>query len=58
MNFIVMKIELKPDLGEEAIKQLQELIKGIDKMNEEIKEKDKKLLELENKLKQFTQNGS
>jgi hypothetical protein len=58
MNFVVMKIELKPDLGEEAIKQFQEIIKGIDRMNEELDKRKKKILELEDKLKQFTQNGS
>jgi len=58
MNFIAMKIELKPDLGEEMMKGLQKISDGIDKLNEKLVEKNKKILELENKLKQFTQNGS
>jgi len=40
------------------MKGLREISDSIDKLNEELTEKDKKILELEDKLKKFSQNGS
>jgi len=53
-----MESELSPDWAEEMEKMLQDIFNNVERMNKEIEEKDKKILELENKLKQFGQNGS
>lgn len=54
----IMESELSPDWAEEMEKMLQDIFNNVERMNKEIEEKDKKILELENKLKQFGQNGS
>ncbi|MCX6750385.1 MAG: hypothetical protein NTZ83_02925 [Candidatus Pacearchaeota archaeon] len=53
-----MVIELIPDYFEEILQTMKEVNKSIQIMKEKLVEKDKKILELEEKLKRFTQDGS
>lgn len=52
-----MKIDLIPDTGAEVLLQLQRISKGIDNLKLELAEKDKKILELEAKLKKYENEG-
>jgi len=53
-----MAIKLVPDLGEDIIQKLGEIDKYFQIIKGRLEEKDKKIQELEEKLKEFTQNGS
>ena len=53
-----MPTELSPDYFPEIMQKLTEILEGIKKLKEKLAEKDKKILELEDKLKRFRQNGS
>ena len=46
-----MAIEIFPDLGEEIIERLKELNLDLDRIKERFAEKDKRISELEAKLK-------
>ncbi|MCX6748784.1 MAG: hypothetical protein NT076_04210 [Candidatus Pacearchaeota archaeon] len=52
-----MAIKLVPDLGEEIIQKLGEIGKYFQIVKGRLDEKDKKIQELEEKLKRLTQNG-
>lgn len=54
----IMVIELVPDYFEEIMHTIKDVDRNIQIMKEKLVEKDKKILELEEKLKRFTQNGS
>lgn len=50
-----MAIEFTRDYGEEIIRELKEVFGGIDKLKRRLGEKDKNILELEEKLIHFKQ---
>lgn len=52
-----MPIELTPDYFPEIMRKLTETLEGMKRMKKEIAEKDKKIAELEAKLKE-QKNGS
>lgn len=54
----VMAIDLIPNIGEEIIREMNELNVRLKLIKEMMEEKDKRILELEEKLKKFNQNGS
>ncbi|HJX49890.1 MAG TPA: hypothetical protein VJ438_00335 [Candidatus Nanoarchaeia archaeon] len=53
-----MAIDLIPDTGEEIIREMKELNVRLKLIKEMIEEKDKRILELEEKLKKSEKNGS
>lgn len=53
-----MATDLIPNYGEEIIKTIKEVNVNLQIIKEKLAEKDKKILELEEKLKKFNQNGS
>ncbi|MDP3026348.1 MAG: hypothetical protein Q8N63_01470 [Nanoarchaeota archaeon] len=53
-----MAIDLTPDIGEEIIREMKELNAYLEIAKKKEDERDKKILELEEKLKEFNQNGS
>ncbi len=56
-SFIDMTIELTPDFGEEAIRGLRKLAESIDELGKKLAEKNRKISELEDKLRKLGQNG-
>ena len=44
-------MEIQKDIGEEVIRKFQDIILGLDRLKVELKNKDKKIAELEAKLK-------
>jgi len=53
-----MKIDIQPDIGKQAIQMLKEHIIQLDKIEQLILDKNKRIAELENKLKEYEKNGS
>ena len=52
-----MAIEIVPDIGAEVIQKLEIVLNKIENMKKELIEKDKRIQELEVKLKKY-ENGS
>lgn len=52
-----MVFEFIPDLGEEIIQKLNKINQGIENMKQKLSEKDKRILKLEAKLREY-RNGS
>jgi hypothetical protein len=53
-----MAISLTPDYYEEIIETIKKIDVNFRIIREKLTEKDKRILELEEKLKKFNQNGS
>lgn len=53
-----MAIDLIPDIGEEIIREMKELSVKLKGIKEKMDAKDKRILELEEKLKKYEKNGS
>lgn len=45
-------MEIQKDIGAEAIEQMQEILVGVQNLKQKLAEKDKKIAELEAKLKE------
>jgi hypothetical protein len=52
-----MPIELSHDYFPEIIQNFNEILEGIKRLKKENSEKDKRIEELENKLKEYKKNG-
>jgi len=50
-------MEIQKDIGEEVIQRLKETHEWIIKVKEELTEKDKKIAELEDRLKEYQKNN-
>jgi len=53
-----MATDLIPDVGEEIIQTLNRIDVGIQTLKEKLAEKDKRILELEEKLREKSKDGS
>ena len=53
-----MEIDIQPDIGEPAIQMLKEHLVQLAEIGQIIINKNKRIAELENKLKEYEKNGS